>query len=89
MSGPGTTILWELAGRDNNLPFLIPLLKKHKEQVTEKHYTVSSLTLLIVLNGAYLRLDWPNFTAMRMFVWQPRSGVAPNEYGQSFIRNAR
>lgn len=40
-SGAGTAILWELAGRDNNLPFLIPLLKKHKEQLTAKHYVVS------------------------------------------------
>ena len=36
-----TTLLWKLAGRDNNRPFLIPLLKRYKEQVTEKHYTVS------------------------------------------------
>ena len=45
MTSSGTAILWELAGRDNNLPFLIPLLKKHKQQVTEKHQTVS-LSLL-------------------------------------------
>jgi len=39
----GTTILWELAGRDNNLPFLIVLLKKHKEQINEKLHTVTHL----------------------------------------------
>ena len=38
-----TTALWKLAGEENNLSYLIPLLKKYKEHVPEKHYIVSLL----------------------------------------------
>ena len=48
--GPaGTTILWELAGRDNNLPFLIVLLKKHPDQINDKLPTVG----ILFLNNAH------------------------------------
>ena len=38
-----TTSLWKLAGEEDNLPYLIPLLKKYKDDVPEKHYIVSLL----------------------------------------------
>ena len=50
-SGEETTVLWELAGSENNLPFLIPLLERHQEQVTEKHYKVSYSSNIFIYCG--------------------------------------
>ena len=70
-----TTALWKLAGEENNLSYLIPLLKKYKEHVPEKHYMVSLFSIKkvntsILWNGAYtvLHLDWTNITTMCLFI---------------------
>ena len=40
-----TTALWKLAGEENNLVYLIPLLKDYKKDVPEKHYIVSLFSI--------------------------------------------
>ena len=69
-----TTALWKLAGEENNLSYLIPLLKKYKEHVPEKHYIVSLLLSRSILRYygmapyAVLHLDWTNIITMCLFI---------------------